>query len=131
MIDLQAPSMAVIIGAWKQHQQHNIKQCLKNIVTFVNNHLAFDVVVLSGNHVTVNHQTQGNNPWYDNSRRIFLEEQGVDWMRRLWDKSETGTVSWEEAIRDHPWKAKCVSIWEQWQLGRCFTKSPTIGMPHF
>lgn len=116
MIDLQSPAMAVIIGAWREHQQQIIEHCLHNIIDFVDSVPAFEVTVLGGNHVTVSLDTQGKNSWYSNSRRIFVEEQGVDWVRRLWGKNEIGTVSWYEPIRDYEWQTDCISVWEQWQL---------------
>lgn len=116
MIDVNAKSMAVIIGAWEQHQQHNIKECLSQIIKFIDSKSCFQVTVLGGNHVIVDQTTQGINKWYDASRRLFVEHQGIDWMRRYWASKDLGQVTWDTSIRDHAWNTECISIWEQWQL---------------
>lgn len=118
MADVKAPGIAVIIGAWEEHVNPVVRQCLENIVEFINASPAIDTIILSGNHVKLDETNEGPNQWYSQARRIFVDEQGVDWIRRYWSipKPQTfATVA--PLVKDHPWKNKtCISIWEQWQL---------------
>ena len=107
-------SAAIIIGCWEEHT-HNplIQKCYKNINSTIMNNPDIETVWLSGNHVAVE-----MNDWYQTSNRIFFEEQGVDWIRRLWhvDKAESfATVADVIKLHDYSPRQQLI-IWEGWQL---------------
>lgn len=116
-VDINAPGIAVIIGAWEDHTNPIIHQCLINIVKFVESKSSIDTIILSGNHVKLDETNQGANQWYTNARQIFLDEQGVDWVRRFWAIPKPATFATVSSlVKDYNWNKKCISIWEQWQL---------------
>jgi hypothetical protein len=118
MVDVKAPGIAVVIGAWEDHVNPIVQQCLENIVTFIDNSPAINTIILSGNHVKLDETNEGLNQWHTQARRIFLDEQGVDWVRRHWvvpKPQPFATVA--SLVKDHVWENKtCISIWEQWHL---------------
>jgi hypothetical protein len=107
-------SAAIIIGCWEEHY-HNplIRECFNNINSTIMNNPDIETVWLSGNHVEVE-----MNDWYRLSNRIFLEEQGVDWIRRLWhmDKGES-FANIADVIKWYNYSPRQqLIIWEGWQL---------------
>jgi hypothetical protein len=107
-------SAAIIIGCWEEHS-HNllIQECYHTINSTIMNNPDIETVWLSGNHVAVE-----MNDWYQTSNRIFFEEQGVDWIRRLWhmDKAESfATVADVIKLHDYSPRQQLI-IWEGWQL---------------
>ena len=106
-------SAAIIIGCWEEHY-HNpqVRKCYDAINSFIMSSNDIETVWLSGNHVPVSGQI-----WYNNSYRIFFEEQGVDWIRRAWyqPKSEN-FANVADIIRLYHYNREQLMIWEGWQL---------------
>jgi hypothetical protein len=95
------------------------QECFNNTLKVIESIPAISTVLLAATHVTLTQDNQGVNQWYSNSKRIFVDEQGVDWVRRLWGipPSGPGKFSHNPVIRDHDYQGKlCLAIWEQWEL---------------
>ena len=130
-IDTTAPAVAVIIGCWAEHTQQQHRDCYQRIINFVHNSPFISDIVLSGNHCNLDSNTQGPNQWYSNSQRVFYDEQGVEWVRKLWSLPQPASFATvEPSIRDHVWQKQCLAAWEQWQLeyliNHVFTQTQNI-----
>lgn len=117
-VDINEPSIAVILNAWHELDQPIHQKCFDTTLQVIDSNPSITTVLLAATHVTLTKENQGVNHWYDNSKRIFVDEQGVDWVRRYWNApKEKGTVTHHPAIRDHNYQGKlCLAIWEQWEL---------------
>jgi len=123
-IDLNASGIAVICNAWAELDQEIHKKSFDATIRCINFYPGIHSVLLAATHVGLNKENQGINLWYDNSRMIFVDEQGVDWIRRLWLAAADNKIDLNRSlfhhnpsIRDHNYQGKfCMGIWEQWQL---------------
>jgi hypothetical protein len=109
-------SLAVIIGCWGIHQQPIHQTIVKNIISFIDNN-DIDTVVLSSTHTPITNDNQGSNKWFDYEKRMFYDEQGVTWIRNLWqDTLPDGELTVNQHILNHKWSRSCISMAHQWQL---------------
>lgn len=109
-LDINAPSLAVIVGCW---QQHSLPEFYHSICDYIKSQPQISCVIASGNHVTVD-PTCGT--FYKNSQRLFEDEQGVDWLRRYWQQRPPGKFTLASEIIDQDWAVDHYIIWEQWQI---------------
>lgn len=120
LVDVHRPSVAVICNAWSELNQDIHKKSAQVALDCIDSQPSIQYVLLAATHVDLNQHTQGPNAWYDNSKRIFVEEQGVDWVRRMWHKALDQSLpnyTVNPVIRDHDYGGRsCLAIWEQWQL---------------
>lgn len=107
-------SAAIIIGCWEEHS-HNplIQKCFNTINSTIVNNPDIETVWLSGNHVAIE-----KNTWYHTSNRIFYKEQGVDWIRRLWQvDQEDSFATVSNVIKSYDYGPRPqLIIWDGWQL---------------
>ena len=108
-------SVVIISGCWQQHQQPIHQDLVTNILSFIDGRDDIQSVLLS------NRNGEIDSPWFDNERRIFSEEQGINWIRESWHTAKKNTVitgmQTNTQILQHDWKNRlCISISEQWQL---------------
>lgn len=117
-VDITQPSIAIILNAWNELDQPIHNECFDITLKIIDSTPSISTVLLAATHVTLNKENQGVNHWYNNSKQIFVDEQGVDWVRRYWNVSrDPGTVTLSPKIRDHNYQGKlCLAIWEQWEL---------------
>lgn len=119
-MDLNQSSIAVIIGCWEDHNDPVIAQCYNNIVDNIIQNKFIHSIILSSNHSKINADNQGPNSWYSNSENIFLNEQGVGWIRDFWTKSNNQTLEFtaqpSQVIKDYNWNLNCIAASEQWQI---------------
>jgi hypothetical protein len=109
-------SLAVIIGCWEIHQQPIHQTVVNNIISFIDN-TDIDTVVLSSTHTAITNDNQGINKWFDYEKRMFYDEQGITWIRDLWQNTlPTGELAVNQRILNHNWSRSCVSMAHQWQL---------------
>lgn len=109
-------SLAVIIGCWEIHQQPIHQVVVDNIITFIDN-TDIDTVVLSSAHTAINSDNQGFNKWFDQEKRMFYDEQGITWIRNLWQSSLTSpSIQINQKLLNHKWSRSCISMSHQWQL---------------
>lgn len=121
--DINKPGIAVICNAWAELDQsihHNSFQCT---LKCIQNHAGISAVLLAATHVELTADNQGVNQWYSNSRDIFVEKQGVDWIRRLWFRSQHDNnfnfaqFHHNPYIKNADYQGRpCIAVWEQWQL---------------
>jgi len=117
-VDLTQPGIAIIIGCWQQHSTTRHREVYQQIINFVCNSPTIEAVVFSDKHTAI---TQ--DPWHKNTREIFLNSQGVDWIRRHYldlatkNADKAFGVTCAESLLNHNWNNKtCIAISEQWQL---------------
>jgi hypothetical protein len=117
-VDINAPGIAVICNAWTELNKDIHQHCFQTTLDTIDSNPAISTVLLAGTHVRLATDTQGPNQWVDNSRKIFVEEQGVDWVRRFWNQHASHeSFHINPLIRDHNYGGKlCLAIWEQWEL---------------
>ena len=117
-VDIHAPGIAVICNAWAELNKDIHQKCFETTLNLIDSIPEISTVLLAGTHVTLNVENQGINCWYDNAKRIFVDEQGVDWIRRFWQaERDPGFATHNPMIRDHNYGGKlCLGIWEQWEL---------------
>ena len=119
-VDIHRPSIAVICNAWSELCQDIHTQSMQTALHCIDDHPSIQYILLAATHVDLNPNTQGHNAWYDNSKRVFVDEQGVDWVRRMWFTALTqspASYTVSPRIRDHDYGGRtCMAIWEQWQL---------------
>jgi hypothetical protein len=113
---------AVIIGCWEEHSQPIHQQIYQNIIDDINNNHNIKTVILSSCHVSIDTNNQGNNLWFDHEKEIFLDNQGVNWIRELWKRAQIDNqaakfANVNQLILHHRWDDKfCISLSEQWQI---------------
>jgi len=119
-VDINAPGIAIICNAWAELDKEIHKKSFQVTLECIDSHSSIESILLAGTHVNLDKENQGPNNWYDNSRTIFVDEQGVDWIRRLWQLArDTNQVHFRHNpfVRDHNYHGRpCIGIWEQWQL---------------
>ena len=117
-VDVNAPGIAVILNAWEESDQDIQQQCFETTLRVIDSIDSISTVLLASTHVTLDQHNQGTNQWYDNAKRIFIDEQGVDWIRRYWNvPRDPGFATHNTAIKNHDYQGKlCLAIWEQWEL---------------
>lgn len=109
-------SLAVIIGCWEVHQQPIHQSTVDNIISFVDNS-DIDTIVVSSAHTMITPENQGYNKWFDHEKRMFYDEQGVNWIRNLWQYSlPSSKLAVNQHILNHTWNRDCISMSHQWQL---------------
>jgi hypothetical protein len=121
--NLNSPGIAVICNAWKELNKEIHQKSFQITLDIINNNPSIEYVLLAGTHVNLIDENQGSNQWVNRSRQIFVDEQGVDWIRRLWLKTFDENNQTDRSfhhnplIRDHDYQGRsCIAIWEQWQL---------------
>ena len=119
-MDLNQSSIAVIIGCWEDHKDTAIVQCYNNIIDNIIQNKSIHSIILSGNHSKITNKNQGPNQWYSKSEDIFLNEQGVAWIRDQWNFSNNQDSSFSAdpsyLIKDYNWNLNCITASEQWQI---------------
>jgi hypothetical protein len=117
-VNINDPAIAVVLNAWADLDQPSHQQCFDTTLRVIDSMPSITTVLLAGTHVTLDQETQGPNCWFDNSKKIFVDEQGVDWVRRYWSVArDPGFTTHNSKIRDHNYQGKlCLGIWEQWEL---------------
>ena len=129
---INEPSIAVLLNAWAELDQPIQQQCFEKTLQLIDSQPSISTVLLACTHVDMTQQNQGPNHWYDNAKTIFLDEQGVDWIRRYWQMpKKPGFATHNPLLRDHDYQGKlCLAIWEQWELeyllNHCLTKENNI-----
>lgn len=119
VISSSLPGIAIILNAWEELTQPIHQECFDVTLNFIDSCPSISTVILAATHVPLNKNTQGPNRWYNNSELIFVQEQGVDWIRRFWQLPRTHRIiaNHNIKIRDHDYQGKlCLAIWEQWEL---------------
>jgi hypothetical protein len=130
--NINDPGIAVILNAWSELDQDIQQKCFDTTLEVIDSIPGITTILLASVHVTLDQQNQGINCWYDNAKKIFVDEQGVDWVRRYWNVSrDPGFATHNPKIRDHDYQGKlCVAIWEQWELeyllNHCLTQEKNI-----
>jgi hypothetical protein len=131
-IDFKGPGIAVIANAWSELNKDIHLTCFHETLKLIDSIKEISTVLLAATHVDLNQENQGINAWYDNAKRIFVDEQGVSWVRRYWSvPRDPGFATHSPLIRDHDYGGKlCLAIWEQWELeyllNHCFTQEQNI-----
>lgn len=121
-VNIYSPGIAIICNAWHELNQDIHKKFFQLIVDTIANNPSIEYILLSASHVNLTKENQGPNKWFDNSQRVFVDEQGVDWVRRLWQQAvyesqSKAFVSHNSLVRDFNYNGKlCIGVWEQWQL---------------
>lgn len=119
-VDVRGPGLAVMCNAWSELRGDMHTLSVQAALDCIDGDFGIKYVLLAATHVDVNKITQGPNLWFDNSHRVFVAEQGVDWVRRLWHASlqrSGANYTLDTVIRDHDYGGReCLAIWEQWQL---------------
>jgi hypothetical protein len=117
-VELTQPGLAIIIGCWQQHLTELHQEVYQQIINFVCDSPAIQTVVISDKHTAI---TQ--DPWHKNTREIFFDSQGVDWIRRYYvelasrNAGSAFGVTVAETLLNCNWNNKtCIAISEQWQL---------------
>jgi hypothetical protein len=121
-VNIDAPGIAIICNAWAELNQDIHLKSFQTTLSCIVTRPSIQSVLLAATHVTLTKETQGLNSWYDNSKTIFVDQQGVDYIRRLWHVAISSTANssfchHNVLIRDHDYQGRpCIAIWEQWQL---------------
>lgn len=122
-VDTDAPGIAIMCNAWAELDQDIHRHSCQISLDLIDKKKSIESVLLAATHVNLTPLNQGKNLWFDNSYQIFVEQQGVDWVRRLWrtaaEKQNTDNTCFTHnaLIRDHDFQGRpCIAIWEQWQL---------------
>lgn len=112
-IDITRPSVAIVIGCWDDHTQPIQTQLYQDILNFVNNTPAIEMVIVGSQHNTV-----ANSQWTSSAESIFLLEQPIDWIRRYYSNLPQRQFTKLARSLDHDsWHGKNkIAIQEQWQL---------------
>ena len=105
---------AIIIGCWEQHT-HNptIVQCYERILNTIYGDSDIETVWLGGNNLSVLPEN-----WYQNSKQIFVDECGVDWVRRAFTQrsySKYATAS-DLIVRQQFNGKPRLLVWDGWQI---------------
>jgi hypothetical protein len=130
--NINDPGIAVILNAWSELDQDIQQKCFDTTLEVIDSIPGISTILLACTHVTMDQHNQGPNLWYDNAKKIFVDEQGVDWVRRYWQVArDPGFATHNPVIRDHDYQGKlCVAIWEQWELeyllNHCLTQDKNI-----
>jgi hypothetical protein len=117
-VNINDPGIAVVLNAWEELDQPIQQQCFETTLQVIDSISSISTVLLASTHVTLDKSNQGINQWYNNAKQIFVDEQGVDWVRRYWSIPRgPGFATHNSKIRDHDYQQKlCLAIWEQWEL---------------
>lgn len=114
------PGIAIICNAWEELKTDIHLKSFQITLDCIDNNPNIQSILLAATHVNLNQYNQGPNAWFDHSKQIFVDEQGVDWLRQYWNKAQSNNTSsfhHSAIIRDHNYQGKpCIAIWEQWQL---------------
>lgn len=104
---------AIIIGCWEEHTQPTVLECYERIVNTINRDSSIETVWLNGDHLQTMPEV-----WYSNSRQVFVEECGVDWVRRAFEvapRSQFATAS-HMITQQHFDNRLRLIVWEGWQV---------------
>ena len=105
---------AVIIGCWEEHSHNQtVVKCYERIVNSIYQDSSIETVWLSGNHLSTLPHT-----WYANSRQLFVEESGIDWIRRAFEhRPSSMSVTASHKIVEQPFDGKPrLLVWDGWQI---------------
>lgn len=121
-VDVNRPGIAVICNAWQELVGDIHETCFAVSARCCDIYPGIEYILLASTHVSLDATNQGPNLWFDNSKRVFVDEQGVDWVRRLWyhaiiETEQKTFANHRPNVRDHDYRHReCIAIWEQWQL---------------
>jgi hypothetical protein len=117
-LNINDPGIAILLNAWEELSQPIQQECFDTTLDVIDNMSSLSTILLAGVHFDLNQDNQGPNKWYDHAKQIFVDEQGVDWIRRFWNKqSNFKFATPNKKIKDHNYQGKlCILVQEQWEL---------------
>jgi len=117
-MDIHLPGVAFIIGCWQEHKNVHVRKCYANIVKTIKSTPSIEYIILSANHCAVSNFEGTRNHWAENTDRVFVSEQPIDYVRNQWqiDKEAKGWATPAELILHNNWQCECLLANSQWQV---------------